>query len=185
MLVSCMLVCMGLALPRTGEAQPVVAQWTLQPADAQPDMQFGRSVAVAGDLVVVGAPGDSTNGAKAGAVYVFERIGTQWAQTKLVPPDGATNARFGWKVGVAGGRIVVAAPWASNPVANRSGTIYLYEKDADTWRYDELRVDDSAVEGQIGRGLAMVPGRIVAGAPYDSTRHGPAAGSLVGFEETP
>jgi len=52
------------------------------------------------------------------------------------------------------------------------------------WRHEILRVSDPAVEGQIGRGLAMAEGRIAAGAPYDSTVHGNGAGALVVFEET-
>jgi hypothetical protein len=142
-------------------------------------------VAVAGDVVVVGAPGETTNGEKAGAVYVFERTGDRWARTKLVPPNGEPDARFGWKVGLDAGRIAVTAPWASNPVDGRSGKIYVYEKEGGAWRHEILRVSDPAVEGQIGRGLAMAGGRIVAGAPYDNTVHGDGAGSLVVFEETP
>ncbi|NBB73716.1 MAG: hypothetical protein GVY35_08565 [Bacteroidetes bacterium] len=170
--------------PGSSAGQRVVGQWTLQPADPAPELRFGRSVAVAGDVVVVGAPGDTTNGPKAGAVYVFERMSDQWVQTKLVPPDGAPDARFGWKVAIEDGRIAVAAPWAPNPVAGRSGTVYLYEKTGGAWRHELLRVSDPAVEGQIGRGLAMAGGRIVAGAPYDRTVHGDGAGSLVVFEQT-
>jgi hypothetical protein len=69
-------------------------------------------------------------------------------------------------------------------LAGRSGTVYLYEKTDGAWRYEILRVRDPAVEGQIGRGLAMAGGRIVAGAPYDRAVHGDGAGSLVVFEET-
>ena len=171
--------------PGSSAGQRVIGQWTLQPERSAPELRFGWSVAVAGDVVVVGAPGDTTNGPKAGAVYVFERTGDRWARTKLVPPDGAPDARFGWKVAIENGRIAVTAPWAPNPVADRSGTVYLYEKTDGVWQHELLRVSDPAVEGQIGRGLAMAGGRIAAGAPYDRTVHGDGAGSLVVFEETP
>jgi len=170
--------------PGSSAGQHVAAQWTLQPERPAPELRFGWSVAVADEMVVVGAPGDATNGEKAGAVYVFEHTGDRWARTKLVPPDGEPTARFGWKVDLDDGRIAVTAPWATNPVAGRSGTVYLYEKTDGAWRYEILRVSDPAVEGQIGRGLAMAGGRIVAGAPYDRTVHGDGAGSLVVFEET-
>ncbi|NBB74845.1 MAG: hypothetical protein GVY35_14365 [Bacteroidetes bacterium] len=170
--------------PESSAGQRVDARWTLQPERTAPELRFGRSVAVADETVVVGAPGDITNGEKSGAVYVFERTGDRWARTKLVPPDGEPDARFGWKVAIEDGRIAVTAPWATNPVADRSGTVYLYEKTSGAWRHELLRVSDPAVEGQIGRGLAMAGGRIVAGAPYDRTVHGDGAGSLVVFEET-
>lgn len=171
--------------PRSSVGQRVTEQWALKPADPAPEQRFGRSVAASGDLVVVGAPGDATNGSKAGAAYVFERTGETWNQTKLIPPDGERGARFGWKVSVENGRIAVTAPWATNPVSGRSGTVYLYTRRGDTWQPEQLRVRDPAVEGQVGRGLAMAGGRIVAGAPYDRTIHGAGAGSLVVFEETP
>jgi len=171
--------------PDAGLGQRIDDRWTLQPERPAPELRFGWSAAVGDEVVVVGAPGDATNGEKAGAVYVFERTGGRWARTKLVPPDGEPNARFGWKVGLDDGRIAVTAPWTTNPVAGRSGTIYLYEKTGGAWRYEILRVSDPAVEGQIGRGLAMAGGRIVAGAPYDRTVHGDGAGSLVVFEEGP
>jgi hypothetical protein len=170
--------------PASSAGQRVNARWTLPPERPAPELRFGWSVAVADETVVVGAPGDATNGEKAGAVYVFERTGDRWTRTKLVPPDGEPTARFGWKVGLDDGRIAVTAPWATNPVAGRSGTIYLYEKTDGAWQHEILRVSDPAVKGQIGRGLAMAGGRIVAGAPYDSTVHGDGAGSLVVFEET-
>jgi len=170
--------------PASSAGQRVNARWTFPPERPAPELRFGWSVAVADETVVVGAPGDATNGEKAGAVYVFERTGDRWTRTKLVPPDGEPTARFGWKVGLDDGRIAVTAPWATNPVAGRSGTIYLYEKTDGAWQHEILSVSDPAVEGQIGRGLAMAGGRVVAGAPYDSTVHGAGAGSLVVFEET-
>lgn len=93
--------------------QRVAARWALQPDDPAPELRFGRSVAVAGNRVVVGATGDTTHGTKSGAVYVFEHTGDRWTQTKLVPPDGEAEARFGWAVDIDGGRIAVTAPWAS------------------------------------------------------------------------
>jgi len=171
--------------PDSSLGQRIGERWTLQPERSAPELRFGWSVAVADEVVVVGAPGDATNGEKAGAVYVFERTRGQWARTKLVPPDGEPDARFGWKVGLDAGRIAVTAPWATNPVEGRSGKVYLYEETRDGWRHERLRVSDPAVDGQIGRGLATAGGRIVVGAPYDSTMHGAGAGSLVVFEEGP
>jgi len=178
-----LLVCLSILCTTPTFGQRIAERWTLTPERPATELRFGRSVAVSGDLVVVGAPGDTTNGAKSGAVYVFEYSGNEWSRTKLVPPDGEPSGRFGWKVAVDDGRIAVSAPWASNPVTERSGKVYLYERTNGTWRHELLRVSDPGVEGQIGRGLAMDKGQIVAGAPYDRTVHGDGAGSLVVFEE--
>lgn len=157
----------------------------LAPETTSPGLRFGRSVAVAGDLVVVGATGEATFGEKSGAVYVFERAAGEWRRTRLLPPDGEPEARFGWKVATDGERIAVAAPWASNPVEGRSGTIYLYGREGGGWAPRVLRVRDAEIDGQVGRGLAMVEGRIVVGAPFDSNANGDRAGAVVVFEEGP
>lgn len=173
-----------LALPGTTSAQDVANYWTLEPERYAPELRFGRSVAVSGDLVVVGATGDATNGRLSGAAYVFERTGDEWARTKLVPPDGEPEARFGWGVATDGNRVVVSAPWASNPVEDRSGTVYLYEKIDGAWRSRVLRVSDPEIDGQVGRSLAMGDGRIAAGVYGDDTSTGKMVGSIVIFEET-
>lgn len=164
--------------------QRIAERWALTPERPATELRFGRSVAVSGDLVVVGAPGDTTNGPKSGAAYVFEHSDNGWMRTKLVPPDGEPNARFGWKVAVDDGRVAVSAPWASNPMEGRFGTVYLYERSGGNWTHQLLRVGAPGVTGQIGRGLAMAGGRIVAGAPYDTTRNGDRSGALVVLDET-
>jgi len=164
--------------------QRVVERWALQPDDPAAELRFGRSVAASGDLVAVGATGDTTHGTKSGAVYVFERTGDRWTQTKLVPPDGEAEARFGWAVAIDDGRVAVTAPWAANPVEGRTGKTYLYEKSDGTWTHRLLRIRDPAIDGQVGRGMAMAGGRLVVGASFDSNAVGNRAGAVAVFEET-
>ena len=88
--------------------------------------QFGWSVAIDGDTIVVGAvgedgqvagvnPGASAEAdnalAAAGAAYVFARTGTTWTQQaylKASNPDASDY--FGWAVAVSGDTVVVGAP---------------------------------------------------------------------------
>lgn len=162
----------------------VVERWTLRPEREAAGLRFGRSVAISGDLVVVGATGDATNGTLSGAAYVFEKTADGWSRAKLVPPDGEPEARFGWGVATDGDRVVVSAPWATNPVEGRSGTVYLYERAGGAWRPRVLRVSDPEVDAQVGRSLAMGGGRIAAGVYGDDTAAGEMVGSVVIFEET-
>ena len=54
--------------------------------------EFGVSVAIAGDTIVVGAWQDDDNGANSGSAYVFTRTGTTWTeQAKLTASDGAAG----------------------------------------------------------------------------------------------
>ena len=76
----------------------------LTPSDAAARDNFGVSVAVEGDTVVVGSWQDDDNGRNSGSAYVFEKPALGWARTfetlKLTAPDGAVNDRFGWSVAV-------------------------------------------------------------------------------------
>ncbi|HWN68361.1 MAG TPA: FG-GAP repeat protein, partial [Haliangium sp.] len=53
----------------------------LQPTDDPRDSWFGYSVALSGNVAVVGAPGDKKRGLGTGAAYVFENNGASWNQT--------------------------------------------------------------------------------------------------------
>lgn len=71
--------------------------------------QFGYSVGIDGDTIVVGADYDNSN---RGAAYVFERNhggAANWGEVrKLVASDGASADFFGYDVKVRGDRIVVS-----------------------------------------------------------------------------
>ena len=54
--------------------------------------QFGTSVAIEGDVVVVGAPFEDENGIDAGAAYAYRFDGTNWVQQQKLLDK--TNCRF-------------------------------------------------------------------------------------------
>ena len=78
--------------------------------------EFGRSVAVNGDTLVVGAryadipPGSSQN---QGAAYVFVKSGGVWTpKAKLISSDRQMRDWLGVSVAVSGDTVVVGAPFA-------------------------------------------------------------------------
>ncbi|KAK7239109.1 hypothetical protein SO694_0002717 [Aureococcus anophagefferens] len=74
-------------------------------SDAAADDYFGYSVAISGDLVVVGAYRDDDAGSKTGSAYVFRTTndGGSWTQTaKLVASDAAKDNYFGKSVAISG-----------------------------------------------------------------------------------
>ncbi|MCZ7599566.1 MAG: FG-GAP repeat protein [Gammaproteobacteria bacterium] len=96
--------------------------------------QFGRSVAVSGDTVVVGAPieesaaagvnGNETDNSifVAGAAYVFVRDGTTWTQQAYLKASntGASDV-FGHSVAVSGDTVVVGAYGESSAATGVNG----------------------------------------------------------------
>jgi MYXO-CTERM domain-containing protein len=100
---------------------------------------FGRSVALEGDTLVVGASRDDDGG----AAYIFERNqgGTDnWGPVARVAPQFLQDARFGHDVDISGDIIVVGAPEAVlgnlGGFAVPMGRAYLYgrnEGGPDNW----------------------------------------------------
>jgi hypothetical protein len=90
--------------------------WSLQEklvaSDGGKGDNFGYSVGVGGDTVVVGAYLDKDKNASIGSAYVFTRSGSTWdEQQKLVPSDGLADDQFGHAVAISGETIVVGAPY--------------------------------------------------------------------------
>jgi len=92
--------------------------WTmetkLKASDYAKEDHFGRSVAIEGDLIVVGAERDDTTAVDTGSAYLFSRSGTDWTeQDKLLASDAGAGDLFGWSCALDQGRIAVGAPEAS------------------------------------------------------------------------
>ncbi len=93
---------------------------------------FGSSVAISGDTVVIGAPGDNlwssepdgTIGRYSGSAYVFHRNGATWAQqAKLTASDAARAHWFGSAVDISGDTALLGAFGGDSVYAfQRSGT---------------------------------------------------------------
>ena len=112
------------------------ATWTVQQVltasdGAVPD-QFGFSVALQNNAVVIGAPGRRELGNfSQGAAYVFNRSGTTWTQQHKLTPSVSEQAAyflFGASVAPDGASVLIGAPGrsvAGNP-AYGQGLAYLY-----------------------------------------------------------
>jgi hypothetical protein len=155
------------------ERQAGGAAWvffeTLVPSDGEEYDQFGYSVALAGQTVVVGAPSHGAFGGK-GAAYVFERQddGT-WLETAKLPPPNEAWA-FGWSVDIDGDRIAVGAA-GMTVGGDGTGRVAIFEREGGTWLpKDTFQPLQSVFFDSFGASLDLQGERIVVGAP-----------SLVGF----
>ncbi len=97
--------------------------------------RFGRSVDISVFTAVVGAYQES-NGAAEGAAYVYTRRDNTWSiQARLESPTPG-DEQFGDASAVSGSIIAVGAPLDNQPGAFRSGSVYLYQRDADNnWNH--------------------------------------------------
>ena len=93
----------------------------LTPSDVTAGDNFGTSVAIDSDIVVVGSNGMDEN---KGAVYVFDA--TTGVQVRLAASDGAEQDSFGYSVAISGNYIVVGAPFGDD--GESSGAVYLFNR---------------------------------------------------------
>jgi len=138
----------GQNAPNSGAAYVFVRQGTnwmqqayLKASNTGAGDRFGTSVAVSGDTIVVGAPGedsansnqtDNTTG-NAGAAYVFVRNGTNWSQQaylKASHTDGGDQ--FGASVAASGDTIIITAPGDGNG-GSFSGAAYVFIRTGTNW----------------------------------------------------
>jgi hypothetical protein len=100
---------------------------------------FGRSVAISGNLAVVGSFGGVLAKPNAGAAYVFERDAgtTIWTRViTLTAPNPATKDFFGGSVAIQGDTIVVGASRVDVIVDGEvtvkdSGAAFVFQQDVD------------------------------------------------------
>jgi hypothetical protein len=133
----------------------------LEPSDVSSLDDFGYSVVISGELVVVSSPKDDENGYRSGSAYLFDATsGIELA--KLVASDGTSDDNFGYALAMDGNTIVVGAPYASGTVW--SGAVYLF--DAITFAQTaKLLPSDGAGSDQFGLSVAISGTTILIGAP--------------------
>ena len=117
--------------PDTGWANsPGTETAELTASDRSGGDEFGRSVSVDGDTVVVGAHKDNIGGGTdiEGSSYVFTRPKAEWVDSseaaKLPGPGDSDDDKFGWSVAIDEDTILVGADWHSS---NDAGAAYLYD----------------------------------------------------------
>ncbi|UCD75008.1 MAG: hypothetical protein JSV91_14620 [Phycisphaerales bacterium] len=97
------------------------------------DDEFGWSVDISGDAVLVGAFMDDTNGPLSGSAYVFRYDGAEWiGEAKLLASDGTEVDEFGYAVAVDGDVAIIGAPGDSDQ-GTYAGSAYIFRYDGEFW----------------------------------------------------
>lgn len=166
----------------------------LKASNSAADDEFGRSVAVSGDTVVVGAPYEDSNATGvngdelsnsatgSGAVYVFTRSGSVWSQQAYLKASNASvGDTFGWSVAIDGDTLVVGAPFEdsnatgtngdeSNNSVTNAGAAYVFTRTETTWAQQAyLKASNPDVEDYFGFDVQVSDDTIVVGAPYEDS----------------
>lgn len=177
---------------RTGQAW--VQEAYLKAPNADTD-NFGGDVAIDGDTIAVAAIGEAsnqttiTNGATAsadesasgaGAVYVFRRTGSGWAQEAYIKaPNAEALDRFGGSIALSGDTLVVGSYWedsneptitngataSADNSALGSGAAYVFRRTAGAWEAEAyLKPSNTEAGDCFGIAVSISGETIVVGA---------------------
>jgi hypothetical protein len=149
---------------------------------SNPDFEdnFGIQLALAPDVLAVGAPyedsgatginGNQANdgSADSGAVYLFRRAGSAWAQEAYIKPSNTgAGDNFGWNLAVAGDLLIASAIGESSSAtgaggdqdddtATNSGAVYLFAREAGAWAQNSyLKASNPGTEDWFGYEIAF------------------------------
>lgn len=124
---------------------------------------YGYSVAIDGNVAVVGSYLDDDLGTSTGAAYVYRYNGTTFQfEKKLLPPK--PTVLFGVSVSVSGNMIAGGAYW-DNENGSGSGSVSLFRYSNGSW-FHEARVlaSDGGANDYFGRAVSVSGGILVVGA---------------------
>lgn len=148
--------------------------WTQQAkliaSDATANDNFGWSVALSGDTIVVGSfQDDNAGGTDAGSAYVFVRAGSLWSeQAKLTATDAAATDKFGYSVVVSGDTAIISA-YLDDDGGPSSGSAYVFVRSGGIWSQQaKLTASDAASGDLFGTSVALSGETAVIGAGRDT-----------------
>eukprot|EP00567_Pseudictyota_dubia_P002266 CAMPEP_0197466536 /NCGR_PEP_ID=MMETSP1175-20131217/65105_1 /TAXON_ID=1003142 /ORGANISM="Triceratium dubium, Strain CCMP147" /LENGTH=829 /DNA_ID=CAMNT_0043002583 /DNA_START=149 /DNA_END=2635 /DNA_ORIENTATION=- len=147
-----------------------VQEAKLVPSDGEEEEWFGNSVAISGDLAVVGAFRDDDSGLWSGSAYVFRREGLTWKEeAKLLPIDGASRHYFGTSVSISGDTILVGAHGHDDS----RGAAYIFVHDGGSWTLQARLLPKIRTErSEFGRSVAIEGDVAIVSAFGDSEGRG-------------
>ncbi|WP_428266632.1 cadherin-like beta sandwich domain-containing protein [Haliangium sp.] len=155
--------------------------------------EFGTSIALSGDTLAVGAPGEdsATTGVdggqddsapESGAVYVFRRSETAWAQEAYLKASNTGNSdEFGTSVALSGDALAVGAPGEASAAtvidgdqeddaANGSGAVYVFRRSGTNWAQEAyVKASNTGASDGFGTSVALSGDALAVGAPGEAS----------------
>jgi hypothetical protein len=152
-----------------------VQQQNLVAANAAAGDQFGSSVSVCSDVIVVGAAQDDTTaGVNAGSAYLFQYDAASFLweqQQQIFASNGASSDALGGSCSVSDGVLVVGADLHDDSIGGGdSGSAYVFHRDpgqpsGSQWFEQQVLLANNRMAGdRFGRSVSVDGDVIVVGA---------------------
>lgn len=172
----------------------------IKPSNVDADDEFGTQVAIHNDTIIASSPFESsyqtsiTNGSSAssdnsgflvGAVYVFKRTGTTWAQEAYLKAANSEDFDlFGDSIAISGDTVAVGSQFessnstsiingtgvSSNNSAANSGAVYVYKRTGTNWEQEAyIKAVNAQTDDYFSYSLALDGNLLVVGAPGEDS----------------
>ena len=153
------------------------------------DDEFGYSISLYGDTLAVGAYGEDSdatgiegdqsnnNASASGAVYIFTRTGSTWAQQAYIKTSNAEYGdQFGYAVALYGDTLAVGAHYEDSAAtgiggdqednsAEKSGAVYVFTRTGSTWTQQAyIKASNTGTDDRFGCSVSLYEDTLVAGA---------------------
>ena len=164
---------------RTGTSWNQIDKLTA--ADGTANAQFGGSVSLDSDTVIIGAKRGDDNGINSGSAYVFHRDGDTWnQQAKLLADDRSAGDEFGVSVAVSGDTALIGS-YKADYGGTDSGAAYVFVRDGDTWLQQAKLIPENPEDyGFFGWDVDLAGDIAIVGAYLDK-QEGYATGAAYVF----
>ncbi|MCK9254305.1 MAG: hypothetical protein M0P36_00780, partial [Bacteroidales bacterium] len=152
----------------------------LIPNDPVSDCNFGCSLAIENDNLIIGAytKKDGSN-LNVGAVYTYNLVANSWVfSQKLMPSDCSAGDLFGYSIALSGDYLIAgsyAQDYNSSGGAylTDAGAAYIFKNNSGTWTQSQKIVPDDRVENnRFGYTVNILENCAVISAAYDSRNSG-------------
>ncbi|MHC4254909.1 MAG: DUF7901 domain-containing protein [Planctomycetota bacterium] len=159
-----------------------VQETQLVASDTVAGDEFGYSVDIWDETIVIGADHDDDNGSNSGSAYIFRFYDPDWyEEDKLLASDGAADDFFGSRVGIFEETVVVGATHDDDKGVN-SGSAYIFRYDVMFMSWDEeakLTASDGAGDDRFGCAVDISGDFIVIGSHFDDDSGGESGSAYV------
>ncbi len=166
------------------EANTWVFEQKIVASDGALGDQFGFSVAISGDTIIVGAPGvPGATGVSEGATYIFVRTAGVWTeQARLTATSPMTLDAFGTSVAISGETALIGVPGDDDLAGVDQGSAFVFTRSGDTWAMQaQLLASDAAASDAFGFSVALHADTALIGARLDNGAAGVDQGSAYVF----
>ncbi len=172
----------------------LVQQGYLKASNTEANDGFGFSVALAGDTLAVGVPGEasaatgingnqgSNSAPTSGAVYVFTRTNGVWSQQAYVKASNTeANDEFGYSVALDADTLAVGA-WLEASAATGidgnqtdnnaagSGAVYVFTRTNEVWSQQAyVKASNTEANDRFGFSVALAGDTLAVGVPGEAS----------------